>query len=338
MAAAGKTSSNWVLVAAIGLGAAAIFLIWTRRVLLEPVTLTGAVLRQDKDPKNQSPLANTKVTAIGGLTDATATSDASGLFKLAWRPGLQPGQPITLEFEHTGYKPLKITDVPLDRLCIARLEPLARLPAAGGQDHDESPPKPVLIKDVRVRYSFKDQTTINVGSVAKQFEVANIGNVACSGHVPCSPDGKWEAKVGSISLDAEKGNEFHNVRASCIAGPCPFTRIETPDLSHPGRKITISALDWSDTATFLVEAEVIRVTTTDTIRWSYPSINGQTMSFALPSGGEGPSIEADLNGEDIVFPLGPRLFLSWAACTTENAADHSTLYRCELKPGYQLQP
>ena len=69
---------------------------------------------------------------------------------------------------------------------------------------------------------------------------------------------KWKAAVGSISLDAGEGNEFRNARVSCIAGPCPFTKIESHNFSHDGRTLNVSALDWSDTATFLLEAEVDR--------------------------------------------------------------------------------
>ena len=61
------------------------------------------------------------------------------------------------------------------------------------------------------------------------------------------------------------------------------------------------------------------------------------MSFTLPSTAEGPSIEADLGGVEIVFPLGPALQLSWAECTLQIGSDQTKLYRCELKPGYQFQ-
>ena len=75
---------------------------------------------------------------------------------------------------------------------------------------------------------------------------------------PCSPDGKWKASMGSITMDAGEGQQFDNARVSCIAGPCPFTRIETGAIPRPGRKITVTIRNWSDTVTFLVEAEVTR--------------------------------------------------------------------------------
>jgi hypothetical protein len=99
----------------------------------------------------------------------------------------------------------------------------------------------------------------------------------------------------------------------------------------------VSALDWSDTATFLVEAEVTRTQIDDVVRYSIPVVFGTGMNFALPGAAEGPSVEADMNGTDIIFPLGPNLYLSWAVCTLKTDASGSKLYRCELKPGFAFQ-
>jgi hypothetical protein len=329
----------WFVLAAIILVTAAGFMYkWLRRARIKPVSVVGAVLRQDTDPKKQAPIANAKVTVTSELSRADSQSDASGLFTLTLLPGVERGQPITLRFEHPEYKPLEITEVPKDQLYIIRMEPLnTPAPPVAISKRTEVPTKEVRIKDVRVRYPVKSQTSVTVGSVAKQFEVVNKGNIPCQGRPPCSPDGKWKATIGTLSLDAQETNEFRNVRVSCIAGPCPFTRIQPYELSRGGRTLNISVLNWSDPASFLVEAEVMRTMETDTVRWSYPFITGQTMSFALPAASEGPVIEAALNGEEIVFPLGPSLNLSWASCNVETAPGHNRLYRCELKPGYQFQ-
>ena len=87
------------------------------------------------------------------------------------------------------------------------------------------------------------------------------------------------------------------MRVSCIAGPCPFTKIDSDGFSNGGRKIGATVRAWSDTVTFLVEAEVIHTMLTDSIRQAYPSIFGRGMSFTLPPTGQGPSIEADVNGQ-----------------------------------------
>jgi len=85
-------------------------------------------------------------------------------------------------------------------------------------------------------------------------------------------------------------NEFLNVRASCIAGPCPFTRIDSSGYANGGRNITVSALDWSDTATFLVEAEVFHTAISSNLRESYPVIFGRALNFTVPPTQEGVSI------------------------------------------------
>ena len=249
------------------------------------------------------------------------------------RPGLRSTDQITLTFEHAEYKPTEITWTPEDRLYIVRMEPVAPEP---GERPSAGTGNPLPLRDVRVRYIMKNQTTMTVGSLAKQFDVVNKGNVPCVGHRPCSPDGKWKAAAGSLSLDAEDGNQFRNVRITCIAGPCPFTANQSGDLTNPSRMLSVSVLNWSDTATFLVEAEVTRTAVTDTVRRSYPTIIGQTMTFALPAAAEGTTVEANLNGEEIVFPLGPRLILSWATCSVETAPGQNKTYRCELKSGYQF--
>jgi hypothetical protein len=326
----------WIAIALVVSVVAVVRVVRTSRSPAKPILLTGAVLRQDTNPRKQTPIANAKVTAIDGSSSADTTSDSSGLFKLTVQSDLVPGRPITMRFEHAEYKPLEITEGDRYLLYVVRMEPLVR-DSVSVPDHTAPSTKAAQINNVRVRYSLKNQTTINVGSVAKQFEVVNTGNVPCRGQRPCSPDGKWKASIGSLSLDAQKGNVLRNVRASCVAGPCPFTRLEPDDLSRPVRTIQITAFSWSDTASFLVEAEVTRTMATDMIRQSFPFITDQTMSFALPAIAEGPSVVADLNGEEIVFPLGPNLILSWATCSVEVAPGGNKIYRCELKPGYQFQ-
>ena len=43
------------------------------------------------------------------------------------------------------------------------------------------------------------------------------------------------------------------------------------------------------------------------IRHAYPVTFGRSMNFTLPAVASGPSIEADVDGAQIVFPLGPEL-------------------------------
>jgi hypothetical protein len=322
----------WIAIGAVT--ASTIVIIRTWVTSRQPTVLVGAVLRDDLDPSKQSPIANVGIQAIGGSSFVTAKSDASGFFRVAVRPGLLPSRPITLKFEHAEYQPLNMLAGDKHLLYVVRMIPLTHTQV---MKNTSVQTKPSQLKNVRIRYLIKNQRTINVGSLARQFEVVNTSNIPCNGHRPCSPDGRWKAASVALDLDAQKDNEFRNVRASCVAGPCPFTRLSPDNLSRPAQKIEITALDWSDTASFLVEADVTRTMATDSAVQSFPYITGDVMSFALPGSAEGPSVVADLNGEQIVFPLGPKLILEWANCSLEDGPGHNQIYRCELKPGYQFQ-
>ncbi len=328
---------TFVISAAIALGlltvlAAVLF------VALRPrtATLTGVVLRQDSDPRKQTPIANVQITAVEGPERATAETSASGLFRLDLSEQRWRNSPVTLTFRHPDYRPVQISAALNGELYVVPLTPNpARLtpnPTAPAPGHATA------IKDVRVRYAERTSSNVNVGSAAKTFTVENRGDVPCQDQPPCSPDGKWKAAEGGITMDAGAGQQFENVRVACIAGPCPFTKIESGAASNPGRMITVKVLVWSDTATFLVEAEVTRAMPSDAIRQAYPAIFGRSMSFTLPATAEGPSIETDLGGMDIVFPLGPALELSWADCSLQVSPDKTQLYLCTLKPGYDFQP
>jgi hypothetical protein len=123
---------------------------------------------------------------------------------------------------------------------------------------------------------------------------------------------------------------------SCIAGPCPFTAIESDGFSKGGRAISASVRNWSDTTTFLLEADVFRRQVGDAIRQAYPVIIDQAMNFTLPASAEGASIEAKIDGSAIVFPLGPTPILSWANCSVRTGQDQARLFWCALKPGYRF--
>ena len=298
---------------------------------VKPVTLRGAVIRKDTDPRKQLPIPGVDITAILGEISARARSDASGSFSLKLRPGIKPDEFVTLRFRHSDYEPLELKERINDGLCIARMPP-APEPTRAQSNRPE-----VVVANVFLRYYSSTANVADVGSGVKTFEIANAGDVPCDGRPPCSPDGKWKAAIGSASLDAGQGNEFRDARVSCIAGPCPFTKIEEDGFSMGGRVIRVTVLNWSDTTTFLLEAEVVHPMISGEVRESYPVIFGREMSFTLPARAEGVNIEAEINGTRIVFPLGPALYLSWADCESVVDRSKATLYRCELKPGYRFK-
>jgi hypothetical protein len=318
----------WTAVIGLVLTATALALVFWYKQL--PLSIRGAVMVQDSDPRNQSPIAGVVVSADKDLAPSACVSDSSGFFVLTLRKIIRRGHPITLHFSRSQYRPLELKDFVQDKLYIVHLIPSSGAAIPQGQPL-------VKVTNVRVRYTFEAMTALNVGSEVKTFEIQNKGNIPCKGQHPCSPDGQWKAALGSGSLDAGPGNEFRDARASCIAGPCPFTRIESDDFAREGQTITVSARDWSDTATFLLEAEVFRPMVSQTVHWSYPVVFGDGFSFTLPTGAEGESIEADLDGQTIIFPLGPSLLLSWATCDRGGGQGKARVYRCTLKPGYQFK-
>ena len=320
------TTRVWrVALVGIVLIAILVVLLWHRQ---QPLSLRGAVLVQDSDPRKQTPIANVEISADGDLSPRPVSSASSGLFVLPLWKRIRRGHPIVLHLRHPQYRPLDLDDFVHDGLYVLHLVPLTNRATPQNQPL-------VRVTNVRVRFTVEAMTELNVGSAAKTFEIQNKGNVPCKGQNPCSPDGRWKAAQASGSLDAGPGRAFRDARVSCIAGPCPFTRIESDDFSKGGQTITVSARDWSDTATFLLEAEVSRLMVSATEHWSYPVIFGNGLSFTLPADAESVSMEADLDGETIIFPLGPSISLNWANCDSETR-DKAHVYRCALKPGYRF--
>ena len=299
--------------------------------------IQGAVIRRDTDTRKQSPIAGVLVTASAGSLQLSTESDASGYFKIACRWTLLPGQLVILNFQRDGFRTLELQDTirfrsSLRQLLIATMEPIAAQ-STGDSERPRS-----VVGNIRVRYTVNAENEENIGSAVQTFQVVNRGNVPCRHEIPCSPDGYWKAARGSIQLDAGVGNDFRDPRASCIAGPCPFTQIDASSVANGDRTIRVSALDWSDTATFLVEAEVFHTAVVSKVRESYPVVFGRSLSFTLPGSAEGVSLEAELDGVEMVFPFGPEFYLDWATCAVRTSPDRekSTVYQCELKPNYRF--
>ncbi len=326
----GRQILAWVVALSL-VAVAAAFLLRALRNQRERI-LRGAVIRQDTDPSKQVPISGTSVVAITGDSTAEAHSDQTGLFIINLPKDTHRGDPVYLRFYHQGYQPLQLNEVIGDHLYIARL-----IPGPAPVRNSDTARAEKVISNMRVRYVVRSTDVAEVGSEVKTFQVVSTGNVPCEKRPPCSPDGKWKAATASVSLDAGESNQFRNVRVSCIAGPCAFTRIDHQSLSADSRHLEVAAQAWSDTATILVEAEVVHPTEVDVVRESYPAIFGPSFSFSLPASSEGPSIEAEVNREAIVFPLGPDLSVTWAQCSEGKISERVTSYRCDLLPGYRFQ-
>jgi len=319
-----------LIVGLCGILPAALFMIHRHR-LHRPLTLSGVVIKQDADARNQSPIANVDVSVENGLAVGDVSSNFAGGFGLRLRPEVKRGETITLTFRHPDFKSFDLKDVVSDKLYVVRMLPLHSKAEA------EANKAEVLVSNISVRYTTVRSSTENIGNGVKTFQVMNTGNVPCDRRLPCSPGGKWSARVGSASLDAGEGNVFRNARVICIAGPCPFTRIELDGFSRGGRTISTSVLNWSDTATFLLQGDVFRYQVGEVVLHSSVVIFGRTMNFTLPPAAEGPSIIAEMKQSRMVFALGPAAVLSWADCNIRVEKNQAKDYRCELKAGYRFQ-
>jgi hypothetical protein len=312
--------------------AASVFLAINWRNHNKPLFLVGAIVQQNEDTRKQSPIADVVVTAGNDLAPAVK-SNTSGYFKVSLPKGLRRGQPIRLQFRQPKYQPVDLDTTVGDTLYVIHMVPLQT-----GEDEDSGSQPPVAVTNIVIRYSSETSVDFNVGTGVTTFQVSNQGAIRCdpSNHTPCSPDGKWKASIGSASLDAGQGNNYQNARVFCIAGPCPFTKLVNDDFSHGGQKISVSVLNWSDTTTFLFQAEVFRRQVSDIVRESYPVVYGRTFNFSLPASAEGASLEAELNRTSITFPLGPDPKMSWATCSVIFDRHRSKSYRCQLRPGFKF--
>jgi hypothetical protein len=300
-------------------------------VPIRPIVITGAVIKQDANPENESPITGVEVTASDGVATGNSMSNFIGFFSIPLRRGIGREQPITLRFRHPDYQPLDLTEHAGDDLAVVHLIPVKKEATV----QVDRPPIPVT--NVLIRYSTVATDQENIGTGVKTFQIVNQGNVPCGNKPPCSPDGKWKASVVSESLDAGEGSVFRNARVSCLAGPCPFTKIDADGFSHGGRTISVAVRNWSDTTTFLMQAEVFRPQINNIVRMEYPIILDTSLNFTLPPTADGPTVQAELNGESIVFPLGPNPILSWADCNVIIDRNQSKIYRCELKSGYRFR-
>jgi hypothetical protein len=303
----------------------------SHRIKRGPNTIQGAIVKHNVDTKRESPIENVEISAENGLAAQETKSDFSGFFRLPLLPQVEPGQSIVLNFQHPDYLPVKMQATVGDHLYVVEMAPVH------GEVEASLNEKEVMVTNVLVRYSIASTSFENVGSGVKTFQVTNQGNVPCMGQKPCSPDEKWKAAIGSASLDSGDGNLFQNARVSCIAGPCPFTRIDSDGFSKPARTISVSVRDWSDTTTFLLQAEVYRSVASNLIRVSYPVIFGRSLNFTLPADAEGTSLEAEMDGTQITFPLAPDPVLSWADCNVRVEKKQAKDYRCELKSGFSFK-
>src|SRR5260370_27516670 len=128
-----------------------------------PVTLRGAVLRQDKDSNKQLPIADVQITATNALGSGSSKSDASGFFSLTLPKGLRRRQQVELHFRHKDYQPLDWNDWISDKIYVAPMVPINQ------QATSESRPRSI-VSNTRIRYSVKPTPEPNIGRPVNTFQ------------------------------------------------------------------------------------------------------------------------------------------------------------------------
>ena len=327
-----------IAIAVIAVSLTILLLLIRRDSNFGTLVLQGVVLRQDKDVRRQQPVGDARIELFSGRIKTTTQTDSQGYFRIQLHKVVLPGTKLEFHINHAGYQSfLRQVDVGL-RSSRNQLYIFHVTEATQTANQNMADASGTRITNVRIRFVENGTTEDNIGSIARSFEAVNHGDIRCDGHAPCSPDGRWKASFGFASLDAGAGNQFRQVRVSCIAGPCPFTRIEDSAYLKGGEKISVKVLNWSDTATFLIEAEVYHSSLNSAVHHLFPVFFGRAFNFTLPANEEGVSIEAEWNGTEMVFPLGPDGMLSWANCVERDSgnADQARVYHCELKPGYSF--
>ena len=162
--------------------------------LTRPISIRGATIEQDVEPRMQSPIQDVVISVANDPEAAKVKSDFSGYFKLTLHPHTKRGEPITLEFRHPEFEPVDLKASAGSELYVVRMVPI----------HRQVPVQPnlpaITVANVFVRYAIETMAMVNVGAGVKTFEVPNKGNIPCRGHLPCSPDNKWRATIGSASV------------------------------------------------------------------------------------------------------------------------------------------
>src|SRR5215831_5163043 len=166
---------------ALGLGTYAGLRIYRRHHM--PLRISGAVITQSYDTRKQAPIANVEVDSPDGLTtQPTTKTDFAGHFTFTLRPGIKPGQPIRLNFQHPDYQAVQSNELLDGNLYVIRLIPLHSEVEATLNEAE------IAVTNLFVRYSTEITRTENVGSAVKTFQIPNTGNVPCNNRQPCSPD------------------------------------------------------------------------------------------------------------------------------------------------------
>lgn len=209
------------------------------------IVMRGVVMRDEANPEKRYAIPGVRVMATNGVAPAPVLTGTNGMFELALNPAARNGQVIDLNFSHGEYQEKDETqviaeDVPYVFYLWPKTYAGLRLKALPMPSWNLFP----------AAYAAPE-------TLVTTFQVINRGSVRCNGRQPCSPDGKWKAQIKTASLAAGRGKRFLRGHADCIAGPCPWTKIEMDGFSKGGPAISVAVRNWSDTVTYKLWGEVV---------------------------------------------------------------------------------
>src|SRR5579863_2359070 len=98
----------WIGILSVVGAVAVVLIVHSHRWRPRTITIQGAVIRRDADPRRQLPISSVAVTASDGLLSLATESDASGYFKLDFKENFWPGQTLQLSFRDPQYKPFEM--------------------------------------------------------------------------------------------------------------------------------------------------------------------------------------------------------------------------------------
>lgn len=287
-------------------------------------TINFAVMRSDVKPENRAPIAGADVS-INGVDSPPSEAvvertNQGGSVTIPFGNRIRQGDLITITFHKQCYQDFSET------IAAAADLPFTRYmwPSIGSSPECNDPIIEAI--NIGVRGDVLQRSTA--------FLVMNRGTVGCRKQ-PCSPDGKWQANIGSGKLDAGVGNAFEPGKASvrCIAGPCPFTQVVADGYSKGGQTISAVVKDWSDTVTFILQGTLVGPQTIPAI-----AISGSTFAFTVKTAdiSKYQIVATIVGGPPIVDPLGVGT-ITWAHCDIGEGQDTAT-YHCALNNNYSFAP
>src|ERR1700733_11650059 len=98
---------TWIVLTVAVLIAVTLALIYWQKQ--KAISLRGAVLMENADPRKQQPIAGVTISG-GDLAVSDTTSNSTGFFVLKLRKPIRKGHPIVLSFHDLKYPPLEVRD------------------------------------------------------------------------------------------------------------------------------------------------------------------------------------------------------------------------------------